>query len=239
MNWRLTLVFLIACRHPPISGDDHPDVGYDEDVRPNSLSETDRDVLDMDVETGREAPDVNIETNWDIRDINTDNYEDADWHPPSPLLETHPDQPPETPPPGHGGKAGVNVKSSSNRTVNRTFGSPSSQCGEYSSQLTSTGQCRLTATLPPVAVGTSQKRCPDVFRCTDDISNWLHENQNRKEQLDELRETMTELQEELRNHRHRVKALEIHVRTASCHDVHSVCHKLVLSYVYLLVTFWD
>ncbi|KAK2920639.1 hypothetical protein Q8A73_000124 [Channa argus] len=47
-----------------------------------------------------------------------------------------------------------------------------------------------------------------MFRCTDDVSYWLHENQNRKEQLEELRETMSELQEELRNHRHRVKALE-------------------------------
>ncbi|XP_034561277.1 fibrinogen C domain-containing protein 1-like, partial [Notolabrus celidotus] len=82
-------------------------------------------------------------------------------------------------------------------------------CGEYSSQLTSNGQCRLMATLPPVPAGTSQKRCPDMFRCTDDIAYWLHENNNRKEKLDELRETMSELQEELRNHRHRVRTLEM------------------------------
>uniref|UniRef100_A0A3B4Y644 Angiopoietin-related protein 7-like n=1 Tax=Seriola lalandi dorsalis TaxID=1841481 RepID=A0A3B4Y644_SERLL len=100
-----------------------------------------------------------------------------------------------------GGNTGVDA--SNNQTSNQTVGASSAQCGEYSSQLMSNGQCRLMATLPPV--GTSQKRCPDMFRCTDDISYWLHENQNRKEQLEELRETMSELQEELRNHQHRVK----------------------------------
>lgn len=50
-----------------------------------------------------------------------------------------------------------------------------------------------------------------MFRCTDDVSYWLHENENRKEQLEELKETMSGLQEELRNHRHRVKALEMQV----------------------------
>ncbi|KAM9339734.1 angiopoietin-2-like [Symphorus nematophorus] len=198
----MTFVLLIVTVTGDFS-DEHPDVGHDEDVHPNTLTETNGDVLDMDVETSRDVPDTNIETNWDLRD----NYEDADWHPPSSLLETHSDLPPGAPPLLRSGDTGF--RDSNSRTVNRTIGGSSAQCGEYSSQLTSNGQCRLTATLPPVLVGASQKRCPDMFRCTDDVSNWLHENQNRKEQLDELRETMSELQEELRNHEHRVKVLEM------------------------------
>lgn len=160
----------------------------------------------MDFQIRREVPDSYMERNWVT---NMDNYEDADWHPPSSLLEKHSDLPPDAPPVRHGGSSDGN----NNKTLNRTSSSP--QCGEYSSQLTSNGQCRLTATLPPVPVGASQRHCPDMFRCTDDISHWLHENQNRKEQLDELRETMSELQEELRNHQHRVKALEVQVH-CSC-----------------------
>lgn len=209
MRWRLvalTFVLLTNCRYVAAS-DEHPDFGHDEDVHPNTLTETNRDVLDLDIQTSREVPDTNTETNWDI---NKDNYEDADWHPPSSLLETHSDMLPDTPPVVHIINPGAG---STNQT------SPSADCGEYSSKLTSNGQCRLVATLPPVPVGKSQKRCPDMFRCTDDISHWLHENQNTKEQLDELRETMTELQEELRNHRHRVKALETQVH--SCALVYS------------------
>ncbi|KAA8591269.1 hypothetical protein FQN60_002212 [Etheostoma spectabile] len=155
------------------SSDERSDIGHDEDVHPNALTETNADVLDTNIQTSRDVPDTNFERKWDI---DKDDYEDADWHPPSSVLETHPDLSPE-------------IGTSS-----------SEQCGEYSSHLTSSGHCRLMATLPPVAVGTSQKRCPDMFRCTDDISYWLHENQNRKEQLDDLTETMSELQEELRNH---------------------------------------
>lgn len=188
MKWQfilLTFVFLTRWFHQPVTGDfapsdEHPDIGHDEDVHPNTLTETNGDVLDMNIQTSRDVPDTNFETNWDI---NKDNFEDADWHPPPSLLETHSDLSPE-------------------------IGTLSAQCGEYSSHLTSSGHCRLMATLPPVPVGTSQKRCPDMFRCTDDISNWLHENQNRKEQLDDLTETMSELQEELRNHGHRITTLE-------------------------------
>ncbi|KAI3358932.1 hypothetical protein L3Q82_015327 [Scortum barcoo] len=207
MKWRsvlLTFVLLISwCCRPVSTSDEHPDIGHDEDVHPNTLTETDGDVLDLDIQTNRDVPD----TNWDPLDINKDDYEDADWHPPSSLLETHPDLPPDAPPLIRSSNIGAGDYT--NHTFNRTLGGSAAQCGEYSSQLTSNGQCRLMATLPPVPVGTSQKRCPDMFRCTDDISNWLHENQNRKEQLDELTETMSELQEELRNHQHRVKALEM------------------------------
>ncbi|XP_034747420.1 angiopoietin-related protein 7-like isoform X2 [Etheostoma cragini] len=189
MKWRcllLTLVFLTRRCHQPVTGDFAPsdersDLGHDEDVHPNTLTETNADVLDTNIQTSREVPDTNFERKWDI---DKDDYEDADWHPPSSVLETHPDLSPE-------------IGTSS-----------SEQCGEYSSHLTSSGHCRLMATLPPVPVGTSQKRCPDMFRCTDDISYWLHENQNRKEQLDHLTETMSELQKELRNHSHRISALE-------------------------------
>lgn len=208
MKWRsilLTFVLLTGrCHQPVAASDEHSDVGHDEDVHPNTLTETNRDVLDMNIQTGGDVPDTNFETNWDI---NKDNYEDADWHPPSSFLETHSDLRPEAP----AVIRNTGVNDSTKQTFNRTVGSSSAHCGEYSSQLTSSGQCRLTATLPPVSVGTSQQRCPDMFRCTDDISYWLHENQNRKEQLEELRETMSELQEELRNHQHRVKVLEVQV----------------------------
>lgn len=204
----LTCVLLVVWCYQPVCGDsvasdERPDIGHDEDVHPNTLTETNTDVLDMDFQTDRDA---NMETNWDVWD-NKDNYEDADWHPPSSFSETHSEFPPDAPPVMHSGNTDVNdiTFQSSNQTVD----SSSALCGEYSSQLTSSGRCRLIATLPPVPVGRSQTRCPDMFRCTDDISHWLHENQNRKEQLEELRETMAELQEELRSHQHRVKVLEV------------------------------
>ncbi|XP_033492515.2 angiopoietin-4-like [Epinephelus lanceolatus] len=204
MKWRSILLTFVLLTGDFVASDEHPDVGHNEDVHPNILTESNGDILDMNIQTNREVPDTNTETNWDI---NKDNYEDADWHPPSSLLETYADLHPDTPPLIRSSNTAVN--NSTNQTFNQTVGSTSAQCGEYSSQLTSSGQCRLMATLPPVPVGTSRQRCPDMFRCTDDISHWLHENQNRKEQLDELRETMSELQEELRNHRHRIKALEV------------------------------
>ncbi|GLD59500.1 fibrinogen-like protein 1 isoform X1 [Lates japonicus] len=213
MKWEFVLpifVLLTGWCFQPVTGDfetsdEHPDIGHDEDVHPNSFRETTAEVLDMNTQTSRDIPDMDFETNWDISDINKDNYGDADWHPPPSHLETHPDPSPVAPPVMHSSNTGVDDGTS--QTFNRTIVTSSARCGEYSSQLMSNGQCRLMATLPPV--GTSQKRCPDMFRCTDDISNWLHENQNRKEQLEEMRETMSELQEELRNHRHRVKALEV------------------------------
>ncbi|XP_057243716.1 ficolin-3 [Malurus melanocephalus] len=79
------------------------------------------------------------------------------------------------------------------------------RCGEYSNQVLADGRCRIVATLPQG----DERRCPDLFRCTDEVSYWLHENEERKQQILELRELIAELQEELRNHRHRVKALEI------------------------------
>ncbi|CAB1340123.1 unnamed protein product [Coregonus sp. 'balchen'] len=84
-------------------------------------------------------------------------------------------------------------------------GSGGSQCGDYSNQVMEDGMCRLVATLPQ----TEDQRCPDMFRCTDEVSYWLHENEERKQQILSLRETISELQEELRNHRHRVKVLEL------------------------------
>ncbi|XP_060916153.1 angiopoietin-related protein 7-like [Labrus mixtus] len=176
--------------------DTHSDVQHNADVPSHTLTDTHSDASDMNFQTGRDVQD----TNWDLPDIHKDNYEDADWHPTSTLRETHHELHPDAPPVMR--SINVGVGESTNQSLTE-------RCGEYSSQLTSSGQCQLTATLPPVTGGPSQKRCPDMFRCTDDISYWLHENQNRKEQLDELRETMSELQEELRNHRHRVKALEL------------------------------
>ncbi|KAG5277539.1 hypothetical protein AALO_G00118780 [Alosa alosa] len=41
------------------------------------------------------------------------------------------------------------------------------------------------------------------------VAFWLRENEERKQQILTLKETVSELQEELRNHRHRVKVLEL------------------------------
>lgn len=82
------------------------------------------------------------------------------------------------------------------------------RCGEYSNQVLPNGRCRIVATLPQG----DEQRCPDMFRCTDEVSYWLHENEERKQQILELRELISELQEELRNHRHRIKVLELQVK---------------------------
>uniref|UniRef100_A0A1B8XUK9 Fibrinogen C-terminal domain-containing protein n=1 Tax=Xenopus tropicalis TaxID=8364 RepID=A0A1B8XUK9_XENTR len=86
------------------------------------------------------------------------------------------------------------------------------QCGEYSSQVLANGKCKIVATLPQH----EGHRCPDMFRCTEEVSYWLHENKERKQEVLELRELVFELQEELRNHRHRLKVLEIQ-HSRSCH----------------------
>lgn len=67
------------------------------------------------------------------------------------------------------------------------------QCGEYSNEVMPNGQCRLIATLPQM----EEQRCPDMFRCTDEVSYWLRENEERKQQMQDLKETISELQEEL------------------------------------------
>jgi len=74
-------------------------------------------------------------------------------------------------------------------------------------QLMENGMCRLVATLPQL----DERRCPDMFRCSDEVSYWLHENEERKDQIVTLKETISELQEDLRNHRHRIKVLELQV----------------------------
>lgn len=76
------------------------------------------------------------------------------------------------------------------------------------SQMMEDGMCRLVATLPQL----DEQRCPDMFRCTEEVSYWLHENEERKQQIAALKETISTLQEELRNHRHRIKVLELQVR---------------------------
>ncbi|XP_054603926.2 angiopoietin-related protein 7 isoform X1 [Nothobranchius furzeri] len=80
-----------------------------------------------------------------------------------------------------------------------------SQCGEYTNQLMEDGMCYLVASLPQQ----DERRCPDLFRCTDEVSYWLGENEQRKRQIVGLKETISELQEELRNHWHRIKVLEL------------------------------
>ncbi|KAM4772375.1 fibrinogen-like protein 1 [Rhinophrynus dorsalis] len=85
-----------------------------------------------------------------------------------------------------------------------SYDSGLTSCGEYSSQVLSNGKCKIIATLPQQ----DGHRCPDMFRCTEEVSYWLHENEERKQDILELRELISELQEELRNHRHRLKVLE-------------------------------
>ncbi|KAH0622930.1 hypothetical protein JD844_025846 [Phrynosoma platyrhinos] len=85
------------------------------------------------------------------------------------------------------------------------------QCGEYSNQVLPDGRCKIIATLPQM----DEQRCPDMFRCTDEVSYWLHENEERKQQILELRELISELQEEMRNHRHRIKHEEKSSRNSS------------------------
>ncbi|XP_066447696.1 angiopoietin-related protein 7-like [Eleutherodactylus coqui] len=77
-------------------------------------------------------------------------------------------------------------------------------CGEYSNQVLANGKCKIIAILPQQ----DGQRCPDIFRCSDEVSYWLHENAERKQDILEMRELIAELQEELRNHRHRLRVLE-------------------------------
>lgn len=187
MQWFLLTGWWVLQR-PTVATDERPDVGHDEDIHPNALMESTNDVLD--------SGDSNLEEggNWN-----------PDWPPLSTPQENNPRLSPEALPRGMPA-----IENNNNETANSQI-APYARCGEYSSRLTANRQCQLVATLPPVLVGGSQKRCPDMFRCTDDISHWLQENQERKEQLGELSETMSELQEELRNHQHRVKALDSQV----------------------------
>ncbi|CAG09163.1 unnamed protein product [Tetraodon nigroviridis] len=99
-----------------------------------------------------------------------------------------------------------------------------SQCGEYTNQVMDNGMCRLVATLPQL----DEQKCPDMFRCTEEVSYWLHENEESKQQISALKETISELQEELRNHRHRIKVLELqheetnHINVSLEHRFHEL-----------------
>lgn len=83
----------------------------------------------------------------------------------------------------------------------------SNMTSSSSLQVMENGMCRLVATLPQL----DEQKCPDMFRCTEEVSYWLHENEESKQQIATLKETISELQEELRNHRHRIKVLELQV----------------------------
>ncbi|XP_037305362.1 microfibril-associated glycoprotein 4 [Pungitius pungitius] len=90
-----------------------------------------------------------------------------------------------------------------NATAQRNGGG--SQCGGYTNQVMEDGMCRLVATLPQL----DEQKCPDMFRCADEVSYWLHQNEERKQQIAALKETVSGLQRELRNHRHRIHVLEL------------------------------
>ncbi|XP_068188328.1 angiopoietin-2-like isoform X2 [Antennarius striatus] len=184
----LSWVLLIGCCLQPAFGDfrdldEHPDVGPDEDAPPNTPMGSSKDGLDLDFQS-RYVPDAD----WDI---NRD-YEDVDWRPPSPV----------------GGPPSPDAPLTDNPMPNGTIEGASAPCGG-SSHLTPSGRCRLVAALPPVQGAGSQTRCPDVFRCTNGVWRWLHQNQNQREQLGELGGSVSELQEELRSHRRRLKVLEM------------------------------
>ncbi|KAL4630470.1 angiopoietin-related protein 7-like [Arapaima gigas] len=90
------------------------------------------------------------------------------------------------------------------QVTHRISGGPI-DCGEYSNLVMPNGLCRLEAILPQL----EEHQCPEMLRCTDQVSFWMHENEESKQQILFLKETVSELQEELRNHRHRVKVLEL------------------------------
>ncbi|KAM8831822.1 techylectin-5B isoform 2-T5 [Spinachia spinachia] len=90
-----------------------------------------------------------------------------------------------------------------NATAQRDGGG--SQCGGYTNQMMEDGMCRLVATLPQL----DGQKCPDMFRCTDEVSYWLHQNEERKRQIAALKEAVSGLQRELRSHRHRIHVLEL------------------------------
>ncbi|KAM6323541.1 LOW QUALITY PROTEIN: techylectin-5B-like [Aegotheles albertisi] len=94
------------------------------------------------------------------------------------------------------------------------------RCGEYSNQVLPNGLCKIVATLPQG----DEQRCPDMFRCTDEVSYWLHENEERKQQVLELRGMISELQKELRNHQHSIKMLELQHEMSSWN--HSLTQRL-------------
>ncbi|XP_040016524.2 techylectin-5B [Gasterosteus aculeatus] len=101
-----------------------------------------------------------------------------------------------------------------------------SQCGGYTNQVMEDGMCRLVATLPQL----DEQKCPDMFRCTDEVSYWLHQNEARKQQIAALKEIISGLQRELRNHRHRIHVLELqseernHLNTSLEQRLHELEH---------------
>lgn len=183
MNTSLFLMYVLLTGTHCMTSDEDGDVGRDDDVHPNVPT------------------DESDASNWDVPDSTKDEYEDADWHP-SPL-ETLP----ELLLPVSGGRTG---DAPTGHGSNHTGSGAAAQCGQYRGRLTASGHCRLTATLP--AAAESPERCPDIFRCADDVSFWLQEAQARKEHVEELKEIMSELQEELRSHQRRLKGLEMQVK---------------------------
>ncbi|XP_067881674.1 angiopoietin-4-like, partial [Heterodontus francisci] len=78
-------------------------------------------------------------------------------------------------------------------------------CGEDSNQAQPSRRCRCLASLPQL----EGQRCPRMFRCWDQLSYWLQENEDRRRQVVVVKEMMSQIQEELRNHQHRIKLLEL------------------------------
>ncbi|XP_063775542.1 fibrinogen-like protein 1 [Pseudophryne corroboree] len=121
------------------------------------------------------------------------------------------------------GSTALNEHSQHQAPQSPAHGDPGpTRCGEYSNQILANGRCKIIATLPHQ----DGHRCPDMFRCTDEVMYWLHENEERRQEILELRELVSELQEELRNHRHRLRLLEQpdegHYNSTLMHRVHSL-----------------
>ncbi|XP_041063844.1 angiopoietin-2-like [Carcharodon carcharias] len=82
-------------------------------------------------------------------------------------------------------------------------------CGQYNNQVQPSRRGRSMASLPQL----EGQGCPEMFKCWDQVSHRLQENENGRRQLVELKEMMSQVQEELRSHQHRIQVLELQAKT--------------------------
>ncbi|CAL1583917.1 unnamed protein product [Knipowitschia caucasica] len=85
---------------------------------------------------------------------------------------------------------------------------PNSLCGHFSAEATSGGGCRVVAMLPAGPGTLPRERCPDLFRCRSQVSDWSRESTGRKQELQHIREAVSEVKRESGENHRRVKGLE-------------------------------
>ncbi|XP_078412504.1 fibrinogen-like protein 1 [Cetorhinus maximus] len=78
-------------------------------------------------------------------------------------------------------------------------------CGQHNEQVQPSRRCRHLASLPQL----EGPGCPGMFKCWDRVSHRLQENANGRRQLMEVKQMISQVQEELRSHQHRIKVLEL------------------------------